>query len=261
MIVQSGQEPQAMNIAIITAMPEEARAVLKATGPAGSRKIGNLTAFHCRTPQHDLLLVESGMGLKNSAAATEALLREFRPDLLISAGFCGALAPELCVGDVAVSTGLCIVAGGEVQQIPMEVAAAGRNFIARQSATGARVFASLFAGTQSIMAKKELAPLLPPGAPCPVVEMESGAIAIVAVENDIPFLGIRTVSDPADEELGFSLEEFTDHNLRIRPHRVALTILRKPWIMPQLIRLARNSRIAADSLSQAIAQFLASLSS
>jgi adenosylhomocysteine nucleosidase len=248
-----------MNIAIITAMPEEARAVLKATGPAGSRKIGGLKAFHCRTPQHDLLLVESGMGFKNAAAAAEALLGEFRPDLLISAGFCGGIAPELRVGDVAVSIGLCVVAGGVVQQVPVEIAAAGRNFVVRQSPTGARVFASLFAGTQSIMAKKELAPLLPTGAPYPVVEMESSAIAIVAVENGIPFLGIRTVSDPADEELGFSLEEFTDHHLRIRPHRVALTILRKPWIIPQLIRLARNSRIAAGSLSQALARLLASL--
>jgi adenosylhomocysteine nucleosidase len=250
-----------MNIAIITAMPEETRACLKAAGPAEPRKIGNLTAFHCRTPQHDLLLVESGMGLKNAAAAAEALLGESRPDLLISAGLCGALAPELRVGDVAVGTGLCVVAGGVVQQIPVEIAAAGRNFIARQSAAGARVFASLFACTPSIVAKRELAPLLPPGAPCPVVEMESGAIAMVAVENGIPFMGIRTVSDPADEELGFSLEEFTDSRLRIRPHKVALTILRKPWIIPQLIRLARNSRIAADSLSQAVAKLLASLSS
>ena len=248
-----------MNIAIITAMPEETRAVLKAAGPAESRNIGGFKAFHCPTPHHGLLVVESGMGFRNAAAAAEALLGETRPDLLISAGFCGGIAPELRVGDVAVSVGLCMVAGGTVQQVPVEIAAAGRNFIARQSVTDLRVFASLFAGTQSIMAKRELAPLLPPDAPCPVVEMESGAIAIVAVENSIPFFGIRTVSDPADEELGFSLEEFTDRHLRIRPHKVALTILRKPWIMPQLIRLARNSRCAADSLSRAIARLLETL--
>jgi adenosylhomocysteine nucleosidase len=202
-----------MNIAIITAMPEETRACLKAVESAEFRKIGGLKAFRCHTPQH-----------------------------------------------VAVCTGLCVVTGGLVQQIPVEVAAAALNFVARQSAAGIRVFASLFAGTQSIMAKREIAPLLPLGAPCPVVEMESAAIAIVAGENGIPFLGIRTVSDPADEELGFSLEEFTDSHMRIRPHRIALTILRKPWIMPQLIRLARNSRIAADSLSHAVARLLASMS-
>lgn len=248
-----------MNIAIITAMPEETRACLKAAESAEPRKIGGLKAFHCRIRQHDLLLVESGMGLKNAASAAEALLGGFRPDLMISAGFCGGIAPELRVGDVAVSAGLCIVSGGVAQHAPVEVAAHARNFVARQSAAGARVFASLFAATPTIMAKREIAPLLPPEAPCPVVEMESAAVAIVAVENNIPFMGIRTVSDPADEELGFSLEEFTDRHLRIRPHKVALTILRKPWILPQLVRLARNSRIAADSLSRAVAQLLASL--
>jgi len=253
------QEHDDMNIAIITAMPEETRACLKAAGSAWQREIGHLKAFCCRTPQHDLLLVESGMGFRNAAAAAEALLGESRPDLLISAGFCGGIAPELRVGDVAVSTGLCLVTSGVVQHVPVEVAAAGRNFVARESAAGARVFASLFAGTPSIMAKREIAPLLPPGAPCPVVEMESGAIAIVAAENGVPFMGIRTVSDPADEELGFSLEEFTDSRLRIRPHRVALTILRKPWILPQLVRLAKNSRIAADRLSTTVTCLLASL--
>jgi len=248
-----------MNIAVITAMPEETRAILKTAESAESVQIGHLKAFRCRVREYDLLLVEAGMGFKNATAAAGALLGTAHPDLLISAGLCGGIAPELRVGDVAVSAELCIVANGAVQQVPVEIAPAAHNFIAHQSAAGARVFASLFAGTPSIMAKNQLAALLPPGTPYPVVEMESGAIAGVAAENGIPFMGIRTVSDPADEELGFSLEEFTDGNLRIRPHKVALTILRKPWIMPQLIRLARNSRIASDSLSQAIAQLLQSL--
>ena len=156
---------------------------------------------------------------------------------MISAGFCGGIAPELRVGDVAVSTGLCIVAKGVVQHVPVEVAAAGPNFVARQSAAGARVFASLFAGTPSIMAKTEIAPLLPPGAAYPVVEMESAAIAIVAVENGIPFMGIRTVSDPADEELGFSLEEFTEQQpahqaAQGRPDHPAQTVDLAPAYSP-----------------------------
>jgi adenosylhomocysteine nucleosidase len=89
--------------------------------------------------------------------------------------------------------------------------------------------------------------------------MESAAIAIVAVENGIPFCGIRAVSDPFDEELGFSLDEFCDQRMRIRIPRVLLTIARKPRIIPQLIRLARNSRVAGASLSQAVERFLSVL--
>ncbi|MBC8017320.1 MAG: phosphorylase, partial [Verrucomicrobia bacterium] len=134
--------------------------------------------------------------------------------------------------------------------------ATSRNFVARQTAEGRRVFGGLFASTPAIMQKSRLATLLPPDAPFPVVELESAAIAIVAVENGIPFTGIRAVSDPFDEELGFSLDEFCDERMRIRIHRVLFTVVRKPRIIPQLVRLARNSRVAAASLSQAVERFL-----
>jgi adenosylhomocysteine nucleosidase len=107
------------------------------------------------------------------------------------------------------------------------------------------------------MRKSRLAALLPADAPFPVVEMESAAVAQLAGENGIPFVGMRTVSDPFDEELGFSLAEFCDDRMRIRIPKVLLTVARRPRIIPQLIRLARNSRVAAASLSQAVELFLA----
>jgi adenosylhomocysteine nucleosidase len=109
------------------------------------------------------------------------------------------------------------------------------------------------------MLKSRLAARLPSAAPYPVVEMESAAIAIIAVENGIPFCGIRAVSDPFDEELGFSLDEFCDKKMRIRIPKVLLAIARKPRIIPQLFRLSRNSRVAAESLSQAVGRFLADM--
>jgi adenosylhomocysteine nucleosidase len=92
-----------------------------------------------------------------------------------------------------------------------------------------------------------------------VVEMESAAIALVAGENGIPFVALRTVSDPFGEELGFALDEFCDDRMRIRIPKVLFTIARKPRIIPQLIRLARNSRVAATSLSLAMERFLATV--
>jgi adenosylhomocysteine nucleosidase len=89
--------------------------------------------------------------------------------------------------------------------------------------------------------------------------MESAAIAMIAAENGIPFVGIRSVSDPADEELGFALDEFCDGQMRIRIHRVLYTVMKKPRIIPQLFRLARNSRIAGTELSKAVKGFLASV--
>ncbi|MBC7961821.1 MAG: phosphorylase [Steroidobacteraceae bacterium] len=245
-----------MNIAIIVAMPEEFRAVANCLGTVAARRLGKLKAGRCSIAGHQILLVESGMGFKNAAGAAEMVIRDRAPDLLISAGFCGGIAAELRVGDVVVAKKMVIVSETGIEDLPTAIPAAGLNFVVRQSACGARVFGGTFAGTAVITSKAKLVGMLSNGCPCPVVEMESAAIALVAAENGIPLIAIRSVSDPVDEELGFSLDEFCDNSLRIRPGRVLLTILRKPRIIPQLVRLAGNSRIAAKSLTAALEKLL-----
>jgi adenosylhomocysteine nucleosidase len=248
-----------MKIAIITAMPEEMRAVLAAVERVEKLRIAGLNACSCYVGGHDILLAESGMGFDNAARAAAALIAEVSPDMLVSAGFCGGISPELQVGDVVVATGLAIVTDGGVDEVAVEIPVACRNFVTRQTAQGARIFGGLFCSTPAIIEKKRLAALLPAGAPYPVVEMESAAIARIAAKSGIPFAAIRSVSDPADEELSFTLDEFCDNKLRIRPHKVVLTCLRKPRIIPQIIRLARNSRVAAGTLTRAVRDFLAML--
>jgi len=142
-----------------------------------------------------------------------------------------------------------MVADGELKKVPVSLSPLSSEFLSRQSGEQSRVFAGLFASTTAIMPKHRLAALLPVDAPYPVVEMESAAIALLAGEHNIPFVGLRTVSDPFDEELGFALDEFCDGQMRIRISRVLMTVVRKPRIIPQLIRLAGNSRVAAASLT------------
>lgn len=243
-----------MKIGVITAMPEEFGAVARSLPPGAAMQLAGLKALSCQAAGHDFMLLESGIGFDNAARAAETVVRETRPDLLISVGFCGGIAPELQTGDVVVAKRMVIVTGDGFEVVSVPFSTAGQTLLARQ--TGMRVFEGLFASTPVIMSKTRLAGVLPAGSPCPVVEMESAAIAIVAVENRIPLLAVRAVSDPAGEELGFSLNEFCDDRMRIRPHRVLLTILRKPRIIPQLIRLAGNSRIAANSLTAAMKQLL-----
>jgi adenosylhomocysteine nucleosidase len=244
-----------MQITIITAMPEEFRAVEACLGAGTNLRQGALRAKKFQFGTHDVLLVESGMGFDNAARAAGAIISEAVPDLLISAGFCGGIAAELRVGDVVVAKRMVVVSENGIEDLPVETPAAGLNFVVRQTAGEARVFGGTFAGTAVITSKAKLSGLLA-GYPCPVVEMESTAIALIAAENRIPLIAIRSVSDPAHEELGFSLDEFCDSSLRIRPRRVLMTILRKPRIIPQLVRLAGNSRVAARSLTAALEKLM-----
>jgi adenosylhomocysteine nucleosidase len=245
-----------MKIGIITAMPEETRALLKRFISVKKLACGNLEAHSCDCGSHKIILCEGGIGLDNAAVAAQTIIREARPDMLVSSGFCGGIAPDLKVGDVVVATAVAVVSGRLIEKVPVEISGLCGSFIIRQAAEGMRVFGGLFVSTPAIVSKAQLASLLPPGSEFQVSEMESAAVAAAAMKSGIPFAGIRSVSDSLDEELDFSLGEFCDDRMRIRIPRVLLTIIRKPRIVPQLVRLARNSRIAGASLAKAVEQFL-----
>lgn len=249
-----------MKIGIITAMPEEYRAVANCLGTATAARGGTLRAGRFSLAGHEFLLMESGMGFRNAAKAAEMLIRDGSPDLLVSAGFCGGIAPELLVGDVVVAKEIIIANEDGFEEIPLALSAVGGNFAACQAAEGKRIFEGTFVSTSVITSKVRLAGMLCGSYPNPVVDMESGAVAIVAAENGIPLLAIRAVSDSAAEELRFSLDEFCDAGMRrILLHKVLLTILRKPSIMPQLLRLAFSSRRAAESLTATLSRLFTTL--
>ncbi|MFZ2951341.1 MAG: hypothetical protein WA003_17840 [Desulfuromonadaceae bacterium] len=249
-----------MKIAVITAMPEEYRAVADSLGTATAVQVGTLRAGRFSLAGHEFLLVESGMGFHNAAKAAEMLIRDNRPDLLVSAGFCGGIAPDLLAGDVIVAKKIIIADGGGFAEVPVTFSPAGRDFVAHQAAGRGRTVGGTFVSTSTVTSKSRLAGMLPASCPNPVVEMESGAVAMVAAENGIPLLAIRAVSDSAAEELKFSLDEFCDPDLRrIRIGKVLMTILRKPHIIPQLVRLSRSSRRAAESLTAALSRLFPAL--
>lgn len=249
-----------MKIAVITAMPEEYRAVADCLGTATAAQVGELRAGRFSLAGHEFLLVESGMGFDNAARAAEMLVRDCQPDLLVSAGFCGGIATELLAGDVVVAKEIIIANEDGFEEIPVQISPVGQNFVVRQAAEGKRTVGGTFVSTSIITSKRLLAGMLPGSCPNPVVEMESGAVAIIAAKNNIPLLAIRAVSDTADEELGFSLDDFCDPDMRrIRISKVLLTILRKPRIIPQLVRLSRSSSRAAESLTAALSSLFPAL--
>lgn len=245
-----------MKIAVITAMQEEFRAVANSLGSRSKLKSAILQPIKLCSNGHEFILLESGMGFDNAARGAE-LLTEEHPDLFISVGFCGAIESSLQVGDILVAEKIIIANKSNFDIVPAILSEIGPTLVALHGAEGKRVYGGTFVSTSTITSKKSLKESLPESYPNLVVEMESGAIAIVAAEHGIPMLAIRAVSDPADEELGFTLDEFCDSYMRrILPHKVLITILKKPYIIPQLMRLSRGSRIAAKNITTVIAELL-----
>jgi adenosylhomocysteine nucleosidase len=245
------------HIAIIVAMPEERVALVKRLQQVKRRLMDGTPFYQGLLEGRKVTVVEGGMGTAAAARAARQLISTDRPSILLSAGFCGAIRPGAQVADLI----LCKKLFTDNENGLHEVTLPGSELTtARLSAElqhrGLRTWQGSFITTGRIVTKSACAETLPENLPTPVLEMESAAVALAAAAAGIPFLGIRAISDDAAEELGFSLDELTDDQLRISVPRVLFTCLKKPRIIPQLARLAANSGRAGKSLGTALQQIL-----
>jgi adenosylhomocysteine nucleosidase len=185
--------------------------------------------------RYEVLFAAHGAGWKRAAAAVDAVYASFRPDAVISTGFCGALDPELRIGEAVVGT---VVAGPD------------RSYRAEPLRTGA-VYGSGVVSSIDHVARtvEEKRVLRASGAS--VVEMEAAGVAERAEALHLPFYCVRAVTDTASEDMA------NDFNAALRAdgHFDTMLIFRhalsRPVArIPELLRLRRNCKRAARTLGE-----------
>jgi adenosylhomocysteine nucleosidase len=222
-----------VRIGIVSAMEREVTPMLKcwqrSTIRDGSRVYGvwrsNFATY-----------IESGIGREPALLATRALVAGERPDILVSAGFAGALTRDLTVGET-------ITPGTVVD---------GQTGTRYSTQGGPRVLVSAKAIADE-SAKKQLGDQF--GAEA--VDMEAASVAQVAQENGIAFCAVKSISD----ELGFAMPPFNTYVTaegKLAIERFAAHIAVRPSYWPSLMQLARNSKKASIALSAALDQLLSS---
>jgi adenosylhomocysteine nucleosidase len=244
-------------IGLVVAMPEERRPIIQKLGSHRKEKAGPFSVYLFQQTKRSICLIESGMGTKNAFAATEELISFAKPRSIITAGLGGAVRPGLAVGDVVIAEQSLALREGVLSSsatldnssfLPaLAEAFQGRPF---RIAVGSTVTSDI------IMHKKTVAQLLAGDVMNPVLDMETSAMAEAAAHSGIPLIALRSISDADDEELLFSLNELTDRDLNIRLHKVLLTIAKKPRILPQMLRLAKNVKLAANNLATVLEQLV-----
>jgi adenosylhomocysteine nucleosidase len=89
------------------------------------------------------------------------------------------------------------------------------------------------------------------------VEMENATVRAFAEACGVPFLGIRAISDRADESIDPATLTWIDPAGRLRPARLATALCRRPTLIPSLMRLRRSSNLALSNLGKALQIILA----
>ncbi len=205
-------------IAVVCAVPAERRAI------AG---LGGRIVVHV-----------SGMGA-TAAARTAAAVASQGPRALLAAGFCGALADDLRVGDlVAADEVVDELTGRRHPADPALLAAApGRR--------GPLVSAARIARTRGERARL-------PGL---AVDLESAAVAEAAGAAGVPFLALRAVTDETRHRMP-ALDGAADASGRLTPRGCATHLARHPGDLPALLRLVPAARTAGRALRDGLAQLL-----
>ena len=176
--------------------------------------------------------VAIGGGTFDGALRAAEVLVELGATELISFGVAGGLDPTLKPGTVIAASEVMV--DGEVLRanlIPPGVRQ-GRILGAREIAASVSAKAMLWSETRACC-----------------VDLESGAVALVAKRHLLPFGALRAICDPASRALPpAATTALVDGSIRL--DRVLRSLLRHPLQVPSLLALAGDARRARAALAR-----------
>lgn len=188
-------------IAIAFALPDESKKLvplLAHASVAGKTLAGPI--HRGELAGQPVIVCHTGIGSEAARETLGRILKEFGPEMVISAGFAGALSPALRVGSL-----VCDLRGHQLQLGPDEAPwHLGKIHTAGQTIEGPLDKARLFSETGAL-----------------AVDMETGAIAAACLATGARVIALRAISDAAEEGLLMPMDVWFDLS-RQRPRILGL---------------------------------------
>jgi adenosylhomocysteine nucleosidase len=185
--------------------------------------------------------VEAGGGTPWGAEqAAERLVAE-GASALLSFGLAGGLVANLRPGDVVVPMG--VVEAGRIRPTDAALSQILGGWSGGMIAAEADIVTC--AADKAALAKSSL---------CGSVDLESGAVARVAERHGIPFAVLRAICDPVERDLPPAALVTLNARGAIAVTRLAGSILRRPWQIPDLIALGGDAARARRALVRRVNQ-------
>jgi adenosylhomocysteine nucleosidase len=181
----------------------------------------------------DVRVLITGMGMANAEHSVHKALQEIRPARVFTCGFAGALNPDLRVGDVVFDTSDSVLSE-------------------RLCRAGARPVR--FCCLDRVAVTRAEKSALREAHHADAVEMESAVIQKLCGKADVPCVLLRVISDAAQEDLPLDFNALMDERQQLSFARLAMALMQSPQRIPALMRLGRNSALAAERLARVLAQ-------
>jgi adenosylhomocysteine nucleosidase len=201
-----------------------------------------------------VLTLETGVGRASVSRALDWLFAKpklddvaYEPTLLIYAGFAGAATRDLRVGDIVLADEVADESGriwrtNWPEIIPEECWTPplhrGRLISTDQLVHDPRDKCAFFDKNRAI-----------------AIDMESAAFAERCSREGVSFACVRAISDEVDTALSPNLVSMLSGGA-VSPFRVLRTLLRHPSMLPELMRLAKDTKRASEQLGLALGELL-----
>jgi adenosylhomocysteine nucleosidase len=194
------------------------------------------------TSKPGLSVLITGIGRQNTEKSVRDFLAASSPELVLTCGFAGGLNPDLKPGEVVFELSEPKLPTPD-SQLQTQLLAAG--------ARPAKFFCADRIAT-TVAEKKKLRDETGADA----VEMESATIHAICRERGIPCATVRVISDTANEDLplDFNLLSKPDQNLDYG--KLFLAIAKSPGRLGALMRLQKQTRLAAERLVEVLVRIL-----
>ena len=178
------------------------------------------------------VLVCGGVGPEPARRAAEAVMAFYPTGAIYSVGYAGALHASLKVGQMLYPSRVINASDG--------------SSLALADGNGILVSYPQVAGPEQKSKLRE-------SYAAQAVDMEAAAVACAAALRGVEFRALKVISDEFDYRFP-ATERFVDSAGRFQECRFAWFVAVRPWLWPQVIQLARNSKRASKVLCAHLAE-------
>jgi nucleoside phosphorylase len=188
--------------------------------------------------QPGMEILITGIGRDNAERSLHTALKREGYQLVLSCGFAGGLNPYL-------STGTVVFATDEDAGLTPLLLTAGACPVKFYSSDRVAI---------TVAEKRKLWEQTGADA----VEMESQIIRAICRAHSIPSATIRVISDAANENLPLDFNALMTADQRLNYPKLMLTLLTSPTKIPALLRLQRQTQLAARNLADVLSKVIPS---
>jgi len=224
-------------IAITFALPVESAGLVRLLREKERQLCGETKVLRGKIDNRRVEILHTGVGEKVCRQRVEKFLQDRQFDLLISAGFAGALTDQLKVGDLLLAKNFATAKIDQVQSLLSDHRVQPGDLVTMSRVIDSREERYQIGESTGAVA----------------ADMETDFIARACAEHVLPMLSLRAISDtparslPVPPGILFDIDQQkTDLG------KLSLYLFKRPWLLPNTISFAGQASTARRALTHAL---------